>query len=164
MAAAAPAATDSVQDGADSGAGASRAFAPESGWSTGGDTGEDFVFSAQEELAPKLAASRPVTKTEHMAPDWLAAAWSQTLAWVTGGNPVVKVGLVVLFFGVSFLLKYASDHSLLPVELRMAGAGMLGVVLLALGWRLRHGNPVYALLVQGGGVGVLYLTIFAAAR
>lgn len=99
-----------------------------------------------------------------MAPGWLANAWSQALAWLTGGNPVVKVGLVVLFFGVSFLLKYASDHSLLPVELRMAGAGMLGVVLLAVGWRLRHGNPVYALLVQGGGVGVLYLTIFAAAR
>ncbi len=77
---------------------------------------------------------------------------------------MVKVGLVVLFFGVSFLLKYAADHSLVSVELRMAGAGLLGVALLGLGWRLRRGNPVYALLIQGGGVGVLYLTIFASAR
>jgi uncharacterized membrane protein len=89
-----------------------------------------------------------------------SSAW----AWFTGGNPVVKVGLVVLFFGVSFLLKYAADHRLLPVELRMAGAGLLGVAMLVLGWRLRRSRPTYALLVQGGGVGVLYLTIFAAAR
>jgi uncharacterized membrane protein len=133
------------------------------GWNEGADPGENFTFSAQEEISP-AAPSQAVREAKPAAPEWLATAWSQALAWITGGNPVVKVGLVVLFFGVSFLLKYASDHSLLPVELRMAGAGMLGVALLALGWRLRHGNPVYALLVQGGGVGVLYLTIFAAAR
>lgn len=163
-AAAAPAATATAQGESDSGADASRAFTPDSGWSKGAGTGEDFVFSAHEEAAPRPSSLPPVTKPGRIAPDWLATAWSQAVTWITGGNPVVKVGLVVLFFGVSFLLKYASEHSLLPVELRMAGAGMLGVALLALGWRLRHGNPVYALLVQGGGVGVLYLTIFAAAR
>jgi len=133
------------------------------GWNEGGDSGENFAFSAQEEAAP-AAPPQAVREMKPAAPEWIAAAWSQARAWITGGNPVVKVGLVVLFFGVSFLLKYASDHSLLPVELRMAGAGLLGVALLALGWRLRSSNPVYALLVQGGGVGVLYLTIFAAAR
>lgn len=128
-----------------------------------GDDGDNFAFSVQEEAAP-VAPPQAVREMKPATPEWIAAAWSQARAWITGGNPVVKVGLVVLFFGVSFLLKYASDHSLLPVELRMAGAGMLGVALLALGWRLRSSNPVYALLVQGGGVGVLYLTIFAAAR
>jgi uncharacterized membrane protein len=106
---------------------------------------------------------RPEGRSESLAARARAAA-SAVWGWFTGGNPLVKVGLVVLFFGVSFLLKYAADHSLLPVELRMAGAGLLGVAMLALGWRLRRGRPVYALLVQGGGVGVLYLTIFAAAR
>ncbi len=162
--AAASATTASAQAEADSGAKPSSASAPDSGWNTGAGTGEDFVFSSPEEATPRSSSLPHVTKPGRMAPDWLANAWSQALDWLTGGNPVVKVGLVVLFFGVSFLLKYASDHSLLPVELRMAGAGMLGVALLAVGWRLRHGNPVYALLVQGGGVGVLYLTIFAAAR
>lgn len=163
VAAAAPAKTAAARGG-DAGGDASRVDASDSAWNAGGDTDEDFVFSAQEEAAPKPSPSRPVTKPGRMAPDWLVSAWSQVRAWITGGNPVVKVGLVVLFFGVSFLLKYAADHSLLPVELRMAGAGMLGIALLGLGWRLRRSNPVYALLVQGGGVGVLYLTIFAAAR
>jgi uncharacterized membrane protein len=36
--------------------------------------------------------------------------------------------------------------------------------LLALGWRLRARRPGYALALQGGGVGILYLTTFAALR
>ena len=36
--------------------------------------------------------------------------------------------------------------------------------MLAVGWRLRARRPGYALIVQGGGIGVLYLTVFAAFR
>ena len=39
---------------------------------------------------------------------------------------------------------------------------LFGIGLLALGWRLRTQNRTYALPVQGGGIGVLYLTIFAS--
>ncbi len=124
-----------------------------------GGVPEDFVFSAADEIPidPFPAPTTPV-------PSGIQRLWNLIRDWLTGGNPVVKVGLIVLFFGVSFLLKYAAEHSLLPVELRMAGAGALGIALLVLGWRLRESRPVYALLVQGGGVGVLYLTIFAATR
>lgn len=81
-----------------------------------------------------------------------------------GGNTAVRAGVVVLFFGVAFLLKYAVEHSLLPIELRLAGAALGGLVLLALGWRLRERRPGYALTLQGGGIGVLYLAVFAALR
>ena len=129
----------------------------------------DFVFS--EEAPARPVAARPVTAERPAPPPAqpgletrVREAAAMIWGWFAGGNPVVKVGIVVLFFGVSFLLKYAADHSLVSVEMRMAGAGLLGLALLVLGWRLRRGKPVYALLVQGGGVGVLYLTIFAAAR
>jgi uncharacterized membrane protein len=36
--------------------------------------------------------------------------------------------------------------------------------MLGIGWRLRVSRPGYALIVQGGGVGLLYLTLFAAFR
>ena len=128
---------------------------------------EDFGRAGAAGGRPRPAedsrTEKPMGRAETLAARFQATV-STVWGWFTGGNPVVKVGLVVLFFGVSFLLKYAADHSLLPVELRMAGAGLLGVAMLVLGWRLRRGRPVYALLVQGGGVGVLYLTIFAAAR
>src|SRR5499425_2977092 len=84
--------------------------------------------------------------------------------WLTGGNTVVRVGIVVLFFGVAFLLKYASERFDLPIELRLAGVAAGALVLLVLGWRLREQRPGYALSLQGGGIGILYLVIFTAFR
>jgi uncharacterized membrane protein len=84
--------------------------------------------------------------------------------WLLGGNTVVRVGIVILFFGLAFLLKYAYEHTHVPLELRLAGVAVGGIVLLVLGWRFRAARPGYALALQGGGIGVLYLTIFGAFR
>ena len=84
--------------------------------------------------------------------------------WLTGGNALVRVGVVVLFFGVAFLLKYAYEHTNVPIELRLTGVAIGAIVMLVIGWRLRLRKPVYALAIQGGGVGVLYLTVFGAFR
>ncbi len=51
-----------------------------------------------------------------------------------------------------------------PIEVRLAGVALGGVALLVLGWRLRGRRAGYAMALQGGGVGVLYLTVFAALR
>jgi uncharacterized membrane protein len=79
-------------------------------------------------------------------------------------NLMVKVGIVILFFGVAFLLKYMYERVHVPIELRLAAVAAGGVAMLAIGWRLRLSRPGYALALQGGGVGVLYLVIFAAFR
>lgn len=84
--------------------------------------------------------------------------------WLLGGNTVVRVGVVILFFGVAFLLKYAYDHTHIPIEARLIGVALGAVVLMVLGWRLRQNRPGYALSLQGAGIGVLYLTIFGAFR
>ncbi|MDH5786044.1 MAG: DUF2339 domain-containing protein [Chromatiales bacterium] len=80
------------------------------------------------------------------------------------GNIVVRVGIVVLFFGVAFLLKYAADHGMLSIELRLSGAAIGAMAMIAAGWRLRHKRAAYALLIQGGGIGIFYITVFAAAK
>ncbi|CAB3717078.1 DUF2339 domain-containing protein [Paraburkholderia rhynchosiae] len=84
--------------------------------------------------------------------------------WLFGGNTVVRVGIVVLFFGIAFLLKYAADNSLLPIEFRLAGVALTAMALLVLGWRIGDTRGAYGLVLQGGGVGALYLTVFAATR
>jgi uncharacterized membrane protein len=84
--------------------------------------------------------------------------------WLMGGNTLVRVGVVILFFGVAFLLKYAYDHTHIPIEVRLTGVAIGAIALLFVGWRLRLKRPGYALAVQGGGVGLLYLTVFAAFR
>jgi uncharacterized membrane protein len=84
--------------------------------------------------------------------------------YFTGGNLVVRAGIIVLFFGVAFLLKFAADRHMLPIELRLAGVALGGVALLVIGWRLRDRQRAYGLALEGGGVGLLYLTVFAALR
>jgi uncharacterized membrane protein len=84
--------------------------------------------------------------------------------WVTGGNTVARVGVVILFFGVAFLLKYAHERFHLPIELRLAGVAVGALVLLVVGWRLRERRAGYALTLQGAGIGLLYLVIFTAFR
>jgi uncharacterized membrane protein len=86
------------------------------------------------------------------------------IAYFKSGNTVVKVGVVVLFFGVSFLVKFATDEGYLPLGLRLFGAILGGIGLTALGWRLRHKNADFAQVIQGGGIGILFITIFAALR
>ncbi len=82
----------------------------------------------------------------------------------TTGNVVVKIGVIILFFGISFLLKYAADRTVLPIELRLASVCLVGLIMLIVGWRLRLTRMAYGLVLQGGGVGVLFLTVFSAAK
>jgi uncharacterized membrane protein len=84
--------------------------------------------------------------------------------WFFGGNTIVKVGVGILFIGLAFLAKFASEHLQVPIELRLAGIGAAAIALLGVGWRLRHQRPAYAQVLQGGAIAVLYLTLFVAFR
>jgi uncharacterized membrane protein len=114
-----------------------------------------------ERAAPAVAWPPPPTPSEPTAFDKaVAEAW----AWLKRGNPVAKAGIVVLFFGAAFLAKYAADHSLLPLEVRLAGLAAGALALLVVGWRLRDRRALYAQVLQGGGIAGLYLVVFAASR
>jgi uncharacterized membrane protein len=84
--------------------------------------------------------------------------------YFTGGNTLVRAGVVVLFFGVAFLLRFLAEHTHVPIEYRLAAIAFGGLVLLVIGWRLRTRRPGYALALQGGAIGILYLTVFSALR
>lgn len=122
-------------------------------------TGSEPVTAepSQEEAADRVW-SEPEKATDDIG--------SKALQWIkdyfTTGNIFVRIGVLVLFFGVAFLLKYASDNNMLPIEYRLAGAGLGGIALLATGWRLRIKREAYGLLLQGAGVGILYMVVYAA--
>jgi uncharacterized membrane protein len=113
-------------------------------------------------------AARPAASTRppELPPPREPEAPNPIIAWFLGGNTIVRVGLVVLFIGLAFLVKYGIDHQLIPIELRIAAVGAAGIALLVVGWRLRHkpDREGYALSLQGAGVAVLYLTIFGALK
>ncbi|WP_343058287.1 DUF2339 domain-containing protein [Deinobacterium chartae] len=84
--------------------------------------------------------------------------WPQ---WLVGSSPWARVGAVLLFIGTGLLTKYAADAGLLPIRLRLAGVVIVALLLLGLGWRLRRVRRDYALVLQGTGIGLLYLTVYA---
>ena len=126
---------------------------------------------------PSAPAPSPSAKPSQPATDWtppprepsaldkrMRALGEAIVRFATTGNPVVRIGAVVLFIGVAYLMRYAYEHSLVPLELRLAGAALGGIVLLGLGWRLRARTDTYGLILQGVGLAILYLTVFAASR
>src|SRR3989304_6644254 len=58
-----------------------------------------------------------------------------------GGNTLVRVGVIVLFFGVAFLLKYASERIEIPIEARLIGVALGAIVMLAIGWEMGAAPP-----------------------
>jgi uncharacterized membrane protein len=112
---------------------------------------------------PPVFGPRPETRGPAL-PGPLSEAAAAVRVWISRGNPIVQIGTLVLFFGVAFLVSYAAERDLVPLELRLASVALGGLVLLIVGWRLRRRTGIYATVLQGAGIGVIYLTIYAAAK
>ncbi|MCP3868747.1 MAG: DUF2339 domain-containing protein [Gammaproteobacteria bacterium] len=137
--------------------------------------GEDLATSSsQPQPVPALQqqgvdpgqerAEAAPRRREPRGPSLLERGFTAARDWLLGGNTLARVGVVLLFLGLAFLLRYATDRVVIPIELRYAGVAASAIVLLALGWWLRLRNTHYGLILQGTGIGVLYLTVFAAMR
>jgi uncharacterized membrane protein len=127
--------------------------------------------SAPPSRSPKPAAVPPVGWTPPAVPASTVAPrdpLEPTIAFVRellfGGNTVVRAGIVVLLVGVVLLLRWASEHALLPIEARLAGAAALAIALIVIGFRQRDARPGFSVTLQGGGVAGLYLVVFFAFR
>lgn len=120
-------------------------------------------WAAQTALPEPVAVTQVATSTP-LADESRGGMIASLVSWFMRGNPLAKLGILLLFFGLAFLFRYSVERDLFPLELRLCAAALAAVVLLALGWRLRHKQPLYALILQGGATGVLYLTVFGAFR
>ena len=77
-----------------------------------------------------------------------------------------KVGIALLLFGVAFLFKFSWDQGWLQVLLTpwvRVGLGLaIGGALVYLGLRVYEGRRAFGQVLLGGGIGVFYITGFAA--
>ena len=120
----------------------------------------------------RAAAPRSEPETADARPDPMAAYLKTTLGiagdhlaipgwlkWFWETNPLAKIGIVLLFFGVASGLRLAIDHGLLPVPVRLIATAVAGIALIAFGMTkvrvARH--RVFGLALQGGGFALLYL-------
>ena len=79
-----------------------------------------------------------------------------------GGTWFARIGITSLVLGVSFLLKYAFDNNWIGETGRVMIGIIIGLILLGLGEKYIRKYFVYGQLITGGGIAVLYLSIFAA--
>ncbi|HEV7820857.1 MAG TPA: DUF2339 domain-containing protein, partial [Burkholderiales bacterium] len=122
------------------------------------------VAAAIEPLPPSQSRQSPfAASAEKFAAPFVETgpSWLQRLF---SGNIVAKVGAIVLFFGTCFLLKFAYDHTVVPVTLRLIGVALGGCAMVAGGWRLLGRRRLYGLILQGAGIGVLYIDVFFALK
>ncbi|EPA9112180.1 DUF2339 domain-containing protein [Serratia liquefaciens] len=112
-------------------------------------------------LQSKPIESKPKVDNDEEIKDRL---FGGLFTWFMQGNPLAKLGIMLLFFGVAYLLKYTVERDMLPIEFRLIGAAATSGILLWFGWRLRLKRNLYALILQGGAIGTLYITVFGAFR
>jgi uncharacterized membrane protein len=94
-----------------------------------------------------------------LVPQWLNDLnWE----WLLGGNWLAKIGVVALVFGIGFFLKLAFDNNWIGETGRVALGLGLGLAFLGAGeyWQKRY--PIWSQPITGGGIAILYLSIFAA--
>lgn len=126
----------------------------------------------------EIQSAAPVAQTEHITstsppkvksaapaePSLVQRGFSFILRFFTEGNPLVRIGALVMFVGVAFLLRYLAERVTVAIEVRLLGIAAGGLAMIAAGWLLRISKPGFALPFQGAGIGVLYLTTYASLR
>lgn len=77
---------------------------------------------------------------------------------------LARLGVLLLFLGLSFLFVYAVQQGWITPWLRVLAGLAVGAVLLTLGWRLAPTRAPVAAILAGGGLAAWYLSLFAAYR
>lgn len=113
------------------------------------------------ELLRTPAAAPPAPPSP--SPEKALTLWSRIVA----GNPLAKIGVVMLFFGLASALRLAAEYGFLPPSLRLLLGAVAGVAMIAFGFRKAMPDDdgeaphrTFGLAVQGGGFALLYLVVY----
>ena len=105
--------------------------------------------SAVSSAIPKSSESKVVPVAEKVGEE-------------VSGRFLGKIGIIAVLIGVAFFLKYAFDNNWVGESGRVMIGIIIGLGFLGLGQYLRKQYLRYSDLIIGGGIVILYLSIFAA--
>ncbi len=112
----------------------------------------------QQRPVPVAAPAPPSPPGEDMFGKVSEWDWEQIL----GGNWLARVGVLALIIGVGFFLKMAFDNDWIGPTGRVVLGILAGLTMLGGGQYWWKKYPAYAQAITGGGIALLYLSIFAA--
>jgi uncharacterized membrane protein len=78
-----------------------------------------------------------------------------------GGRWLQHAGMIVLVLGIAFFLRYAFDRAWLSPGVRVALGAVVGCAMTGAGLWLARRYRAYGLFLSGGGIAVLYLSVYA---
>lgn len=105
------------------------------------------------EVAPSYKADESKPRSSMLSP---------LFGWFAKMHLMVQIGILILFIGIAFLIKFVADQGLLSIELRLLTSALFGIGLSAIGWRLRNRVRTYGMALMGGGLAIAYLTTYGA--
>lgn len=82
--------------------------------------------------------------------------------FAVGSKAFTAVGIVAVTLGVAFFLRYAFDQNLISESMRVVLGLIGGLTLIATGWFANEKYPSYGQALTGGGIGILYASLYAA--
>ncbi|MCH7605024.1 DUF2339 domain-containing protein, partial [Patescibacteria group bacterium] len=126
---------------------------------------EERVFQGVETPIAKEAPPLPPSPLERkvvLSPEIKKPAQEKDWESILGGNWMVKIGIAAVTLGVGFFLKLAFDNDWIGPTGRIILGIAGGFVLMGLGeyWKKKYAH--YAQILTGGGIIILYVTIYAA--
>jgi len=84
--------------------------------------------------------------------------WEQIL----GGSWLARIGVFALIIGAGFFLKFAFDNNWIGPTGRVILGLIVGLAMLGLGYYWQRRYPILTRVLSGGGIAILYLSIFAS--
>ncbi len=87
---------------------------------------------------------------------------NQRTEFAVGGKLFTGIGIFSIFLAVAFFLNYAFENNLISESARIILGLIFGLIIVGAGRYLRRKYVSYGNTLVGGGVGILYLTIYAA--
>jgi uncharacterized membrane protein len=106
----------------------------------------------------KMGTAGPRSKRPHES---IFTQWFE-MEQAIPGNWLARIGIIALFIAVGFFLKLAFDNDWIGDIERVVLGGLIGLALLGTSefWLERY--RVWAQALAGGGIAIIYLSIFAA--
>jgi uncharacterized membrane protein len=118
-----------------------------------------FTSTSAETPAQPQAPSRVRPKSAPASSARTNAEWEALI----GGRLFNRIGAAAIVIGMGFFLKYAFDNELISEPLRVLLGVILGAGLIAVAERWKAKDlRVFAQGLLGAGIGVLYLSVYAA--